>query len=109
MIIGFTGTKSGMTEDQKQTLFHIFLYWDIPNRFNFHHGNCVGADEEAAEFVKNLRIENIRDTWVIAHPPKDKKLESKFESDEYRPRKPYIPRNHDIVDESEFMFACPSG
>ena len=44
MKISFTGTRKGMTENQKR-LFLACLDRDEVEEFN--HGDCIGADEDA--------------------------------------------------------------
>lgn len=100
--IGFTGTRHGMTDDQKRTLTRFIGedLWYI----EFHHGCCEGSDEEAARIARALE-------YVVAgHPPindsylmKDMTLNDVL----YKP-KGYISRNHDIVDETNLLIATPN-
>ena len=53
MKIGFTGTQAGMSKKQK--LAFISLLSEIDKKFSvreFHHGDCIGADEESFDIVK---------------------------------------------------------
>jgi hypothetical protein len=81
MIVGFTGTRKGMTHTQRVQVVNI-LSGLQPDAF--HHGGCVGADAEAHALADRLRIPT-----------------------EIRPPKPYLERNHDIVDESDVLIATP--
>jgi len=99
MKVGFTGTREGMTEDQKETLYKLLL---DPLPDEFHHGDCVGADEEAAEIASELGIQ------VVAHPPDDSKLRAYYEhNDKTLVPIPYLVRNMNIVDEVEWLIAAP--
>lgn len=62
VIVGFTGTRKGMTNAQKNTLRHV-LNRVCPSMFR--HGDCVGADEEAHGVVRSLDP----DVKIIIHPP----------------------------------------
>ena len=53
MIYGFTGTRAGMTERQKQALELILCDYSMAA---FHHGGCHGADAEATLEVGRLRL-----------------------------------------------------
>lgn len=98
--IGFTGTQEGMSDRQKEALafdLSIRSSWLIV----FHHGDCVGADEEAHLIARYIGA------YIVIHPPIDPRLRAFCEGDEIREPKPYIPRNHDIVDESRLLLAAP--
>src|SRR5439155_15204606 len=102
MKIGITGTQYGMTEYQKRTLTEFFaslayFYLDI----DFHHGQCIGVDEESLLIAKEFGFH------TVSHPPINESKMSHVESDETREPKYYIPRNYDIVDEVDILFACP--
>ena len=43
MRIAFTGTRDGMTEQQKQTLIQVFRQY---RPAEFHKGDCIGADAQ---------------------------------------------------------------
>lgn len=109
--IGFTGTQRGMTEKQKQELSQWLNILHKGGMTHFHHGDCVGADAEAHEIAYTLGYN------ISLHSPSDEKKRafSGFTENRYGlymrvtvwPAKPYLERNHDIVDACEEMIACP--
>lgn len=100
MKIGFTGTRHGLTEPQWTALWH--LLGELNGGFEFHHGDCVGADAAAAAMARQ------RGYHVAAHPPTDWRLRAVTPSHEYREAKPFLERNRDIVDETELLIGCPA-
>ena len=50
MIVGFTGTQSGMTDKQKKELKTLLLAVAT----ELHHGDCIGADREAHDIFNNF-------------------------------------------------------
>lgn len=98
--IGFTGTQHGMTVEQKTALEAIFIRLRVKE---FHHGDCIGADEEAHEIARGHT-----DTIVI-HPPDkdDKRAFCTVAKVNRREPKPYLKRNEDIVRESDLLIAAP--
>ena len=98
MKLGFTGTRKGMTERQSKHLERVLNSFDV---VEFHHGDCVGADEEAHSIARSMNI------FVVIHPPTDPKHRAWCEPDEMRDEFPYIERNHNIVDETRHLFAAP--
>lgn len=98
--IGFTGTRNGMTQKQKVKLSSL-LFAVCSNDCVFHHGDCIGADQEAAEIAKNLGYS------LVCHPPSNPKSQAFVVSNKTRSPKPYIKRNHDIVDECYQLIATP--
>lgn len=100
MILGFTGTRDGMTEAQKDRVAHIVC---VLSPTEAHHGDCVGAD---ADFHAIVRYEDVA-TSIVGHPPSKPDLRAYCECDELRDPKPYLVRNADIVRESTEMVATP--
>lgn len=96
--IGFTGTQEGVTIEQARALW-AFLNRSDPEEF--HHGDCIGADEVAHYIAKSLGI------YVVGHPPTNPKKRAFCDCDEWRDPKPYLDRNHDIVNETVAMVATP--
>jgi len=101
MKVGFTGTQYGMTDHQKRAVREL-LGRLKPSEF--HHGDCVGADEEAHEIVRSLPFE----VKIVSHPPSNPKKRAFCKADEEREPKPYLERNRDIVDDTSVLVACPS-
>lgn len=104
MRIGFTGTADGMTKEQERSLSVLFdRYLPVEE---FHHGDCVGADAQA----HNLFVFKFGDKIPpIIHPPEDDKKRAycRTKPDNIREPKPYLDRNHDIVDETDYLIATP--
>ena len=104
MKVGFTGTRSGMTTAQKRTFAESIL--ESESWEEFHHGACVGADDDA-DLIVNLLTEAL----VITHPGSDQAGRMPYYAD---PRsgvtlaaKPYLERNKDIVNATDWMIATP--
>jgi hypothetical protein len=103
MKIGFTGTQRGMTDEQKQTLRGYLRNQVMVRPEEFHHGDCIGADQQAAIIAYTLGIK------LVIHPPikEDKRAYVLLSQSEVRLARAYLDRNHDIVDETEILFAAP--
>lgn len=98
MKIGFTGTQLGMTPLQIARLTKL-LHFHKPSEF--HHGDCIGADAQAHDIVETFPVR------IVIHPPtNDSKRAFKW-ADEGRLAKPYLERNHDIVDETDLLLVAP--
>lgn len=105
MKVGFTGTRTGTTDEQHRALC---LWVQMHEVTEFHHGCCLGADTEAFDIV----VEYAPDARRIAHPPTNRSLVSEKTlrfSHETRAPLPYLERNRAIVDETEILLACPAG
>jgi hypothetical protein len=109
--LGFTGTRSGMTDEQ-ESAFERILNHHRPSEA--HHGDCVGADHDFYLLLLALRTEGdsevmswSRNCKLVLHPP-DKKYNRAFCGwDECRPPAPYLVRDHEMVDEIDVLLACP--
>jgi len=100
MELGITGTQSGMTEAQFNALSAFLAHAPFEK---IHGGDCIGFDAECIVLVKEIRP----DVKTVGHPPINKSKRAFLEYDELREEKEYIERNHDIVDETEYLIACP--
>ncbi len=104
MIVGFTGTRAGLTHGQDVVLWswlsrlHAELGADT-----LHHGDCIGADLEAAKMARQIGYR------VIAHPPDKPKLRAFHRSDEIRREAPYLVRDRAIVDACDLLIGAPDG
>jgi hypothetical protein len=66
-----------------------------------HHGDCVGAD---AQFHELARAKGL---ISIAHPPTDSKYRAFCKDGTQLAPKPYLERNHDIVNACDVLIVCP--
>lgn len=102
-IVGFTGTQHGMSELQLAAFSRELSYPQVIDEF--HHGDCIGADAEAAEIADNLRY------YIVCHPPDipRKRAYYKHRRGDYMSPLPYMVRNEAIVAVATEMMAAPSG
>lgn len=100
MIVGFTGTREGMSDRQAQALFYV-LSGMLPSEV--HHGDCVGADAEAFEMAKRLGI------TTVAHPPLAAIHRAHTESDRMWAPAEYLVRDRDIVHAIDLLIGAPLG
>lgn len=98
-----------MTEPQADALFawvDSFGWWD-----EFHHGCCVGADNEAAVVFHQLRRQH-QHQQIVARPSNIRLMTDQNAlafADLRHPPKPPLDRNRDIVDCCDILLACPKG
>lgn len=104
MKIGFTGTRSETRPlAQKRALRKLLD--ELAHRhfgMELHHGDCLGSDALAHQYAQEL------DLGIILHPPTDSRARAFCLADAERPKKPYLERNHDIVDETEMLIVMPN-
>lgn len=98
MIIGFTGTQQGLTPLQLDTIYQLL---NKHRPVEFHHGDCIGADHQAHLIAKELGIK------IVVHPPDNPKARAYCKTAHIMPEKPYLERNHNIVDCSDLIIAAP--
>lgn len=108
MKIGFTGTRSGMSEKQKREVTSYMLQY--PEIKEAHHGMCIGADANFNEICIFLKI-----PFIGGHPGKSavnsKSTKRPFRSavhvDKKYPEDTHFSRNRTIVDTCDILLACP--
>jgi hypothetical protein len=100
--IAFTGTQIGMTPRQFARVGLILRSY-MPKRF--HSGDCIGADAQAFEIAANIGL------YQVLHPPlnRSKAAGNGPRANENRQPLDYLDRNHAMVDECDFLIACPKG
>ena len=97
--IGFIGTRHGMSNEQIKELTKIIKY---KNFDEFHHGMCIGADEQAHHIV-----EDIKDVKIIGHPPKYLGSYSPVSCSSMIKPDTYRKRNNSIIDSTDILIATP--
>ncbi len=98
MRVGITGTQNGATQQQLTELRRALI---VMGATEIHHGDCIGADDQAHSVAQFLGLR------VVIHPPSVDTKRAWNHGDESREPKPYLVRNHDIVDETECLIALP--
>jgi len=98
MIVGFTGTRAGMTEAQKKVVARL-LEEHKPSEV--HHGDCIGADAQFHQIAGNIPI--------VGHPASEVGEQRAFclNFSRIHESKPPLERNRDIVTASDIMIATP--
>lgn len=111
MHIGFTGTSShDLTRNQREyTRVELIINAAPLGETNYLHlGDCIHADAECHEIaVAQQDLLGGRMFVTVGHIPNDNKKRAFCKYEIELPPKPYIDRNHDIVDQSSVLLACP--
>jgi hypothetical protein len=98
MKLGMTGNRNGISEC---ALSELKKFVETNNISEAHHGDCVGADTDFHNLCESFSIP------IIIHPPDNNFHRSFCKSKSIRTPKPYLVRNHDIVDECDVLIAFP--
>lgn len=101
-VLGFTGTRSGLTESQKATLrtwLEKYSPWEVDE---FVHGGCVGADADAHRIAKSLGM------WTHVYPCDivDMQAELPDADETAKPMAPLL-RDRLIAGVCDILFVCP--
>lgn len=101
-VVGFTGSRYGMSLYQlHKVIWHLERLQK--ERFaEFHHGDCIGSDRQAQHIARELGYR------IVSHPPVNRKNRAFTKPDVEMPERPYLIRNHNIVDRSDVVIATPS-
>lgn len=100
MIIGFTGTRNGMTEAQKETVRRLVRELQPTLAV---HGDCVGADANFHAIVRVVAPE----CRIMICPGPDDSMRAFCDADMEMARKTHFARNRDIVNGSDLMIGTP--
>lgn len=103
-IVGFTGTREGLTLFQAEKFAWFFSQPDRLKVGYFVHGDCVGADAQVHKIVLKLGIH------VRKRPSNIWKFQAKSTGGLTiaDPEDPLV-RNRKIVEGTDFLLACPKG
>ena len=99
MIIGFTGTRKGMTRQQYIEVERILLEYSPGTVV---HGDCIGADAEFNQIAQNINC------FIVIRPSNIPSMCAHCKGRKVYPPEDPLVRNHKIVDMSHRMIACPS-
>ena len=98
-IVGFTGTREGMTDAQAQRVRDLLV---LCGGGEVHHGKCVGSDEQFNEIVGQLG------GYVRhGHPCDNPKWRSRCRVEVDHPEKPPLERNVDVAVVCRVLIATP--
>ncbi len=110
-IVGFTGTRVGLTLPQRRSLHCALEDLDCEE---IHHGDCIGADAEADTIAAmygwtrgSLDGPTIQLVRRVLHPPEDSTLRAYCPAYYIHEPAPFLNRNRDIVRASHVLIACP--
>lgn len=99
LFAGFTGTRAGLARFQYDALLGLLK---LLNPREIQHGDCVGADYTVHGIARSLEVR------VVMRPPTDDTYRAFCKGAVYTyPPKPYLSRNHDIVNNTSYLIACP--
>lgn len=100
MILGFSGTRRGMSKRQRGIVISVLMRL-APTEL--HHGDCVGADAQINEIAHQLGIP------IHLHPPDNPALRAHCVDGVRKvyPEKDYLARDRDIVKASDLILATP--
>lgn len=96
--IGFTGTRKRIRKAQLGTL-SLILHRYRPSEF--HHGDCIEADEKAQALAYSCGWKR------CVHPPDKSAYRAFCKADIMFDKLPYLERSHAIVDATEILIAMP--
>ncbi len=102
VVVGFTGTREGLTPAQHAALI---AWFEVRPPGVLHHGDCVGADAGAHETA-------LRRGWrVEVHPGMGVMNLRAITTghDRLHAARPNLDRNTDIVAAATELLACPNG
>lgn len=113
MIFGFTGTRNGMTSEQRTAVNRFLKGYihgviegvarreDDTEQITGVHGDCIGADVDFDAICKTLWIPTKIRPCTFAN------MRANCDAEELAEPKAPMARNRDIVADADIMIACP--
>jgi hypothetical protein len=101
VLVGFTGTRGGMTNLQRERF--RFEFEKLEDVSQFHHGDCIGADNEAADLCDKIYPGIETHSW----PGNIESLRAHHSATFIHKAQPCLERNRIIVNHCDVLFACP--
>jgi hypothetical protein len=101
VIVGFTGTRKGMTEAQRASVTLLLKKLKSRGINQFWHGDEAHSDSEAARMAQRLNY------LTVALPGPDPTTRGDFVSDERHDPMPYLRRNAVIAEACDVLIATP--
>jgi hypothetical protein len=98
--VGFTSTRKGMSDFQKQSLRDRLLRLRLKFTW-FHHGDEAHGDFEGATIAKECGYK------IAVHPPTNKASVGNWVGDFMYAEADYLDRNRGIVNQSALLLAAP--
>ena len=107
IVIGFTGTRKGMSDHQKKAVQKIMKWYENKHSINYVvHGGCIGADIDFHTiFEKHHR--HVRPGYSSVNPANLSHRGAFPNADIIYLPKPYLVRNKEIVNDCDILIACP--
>lgn len=100
-MIGFTGSRNGTMEKQRNTIKQLLQEMQASEA---HHGDCVGADADFHAICVDAGVP------VVVHPPSNAKARAHCTPvTATRPSLPYLARNQHLVRSTAILIATVSG
>jgi hypothetical protein len=104
--IGFTGTQRGMNPFQKAPFEKILQKIVVKSKGliqnEFHHGDCIGADNDAHQIAATHNY------FIVLHPPTNpSKRAFNIGAHKIMEKHDYLVRNRHIVDSTDILIATP--
>lgn len=105
MVIGFTGTRHGMSQRQMQEFVRTMKKLALEHSLEaFHHGDCIGADAWAHDWI----VRYAPKCAVYIHPSNMGNLRAYRRGTYIYLPAPPLQRNKRIVDQCDLLVATPN-
>ncbi len=104
MKLGFTGSQAGMNMGQRNMFVALIGYLrESYSLDTFHHGDCIGSDNDAHLLAMMCMIP------IIIHPPTNSSKRANCRGAvKIEVAYPYLDRNKHIVDATHMLIATPN-